>query len=137
SFLFALIALGDPARRLAQITVTLRQHLSGIEFIYETLDADMRLPERADAPPLRADRGEIRFEDVRFAYGDAPALCGLSLTAEAGTVTALVGPSGAGKTTALALIERFHDPDSGAVLIDGQDVSCVRIESLRAQIALV
>ena len=137
SFLFALIWLGDPARRLAQITVALRQHMAGIEFIYETLDTDLRLPERPGAPPLRIERGEIRFEQVRFAYGEVPALDGLTLTAEAGKVTALVGPSGAGKSTVLALIERFYDPDAGAVLIDGQEIRDVSLSSLRDRMALV
>jgi ATP-binding cassette subfamily B protein len=95
SFLFALLALGDPARRLAQTAVQLRQQMAGIEFIYETLDADFGLPERPGAAPLRIERGEIRLENVRFAYGEVPALRGLTLTAEAGRVTALVGPPAA------------------------------------------
>jgi len=137
SFMFALIAAGDPARRLAQIAVTLRQYMAGIEFIYETLDTDQRVPEPPNAPAFAVGPGEIAVEEVSFAYGEVPALRGLSLTAEAGRVTALVGPSGAGKSTLLALIERFYDPQAGRILIDGQDIRSVTLESLRANMALV
>lgn len=137
SFLTALIMAGDPARRLGQINVQLRQFMAGVEFIYETLDTDRRVAEVPDAPDLTISTGEVRFEDVRFAYGKAPALNGLSLTAPGGKVTALVGPSGGGKSTVLALIERFHDAGAGRILIDGQDIREVALASLRAQIALV
>ena len=137
SFLVALIMLGDPARRLAQIVVSLRQYSAGIEFIYETLDSDRRPPEPPGAPVLSLDRGEVAFQGVRFTYGEVPALDGLSFTAGAGQVTALVGPSGAGKSTVLSLIERFYDPDQGRILIDGQDIGAVQLSSLRAQMGLV
>lgn len=137
SFLFALIASGDPARRLAQLAVSLRQSLVGVEVIYETLDTDERMPEPENAPDLDLEKGEIRLEDVEFSYGDAAALRGLSLVAEGGKVTALVGPSGGGKSTILALIERFFDPDSGRILIDGQDTTSVRLGSLRECMAMV
>lgn len=137
SFLFALIALGDPARRLAQVVVQLRQHTTAIEFIYETLDSDRRPVEPEGAPDLVVIEGEIRFEDVSFTYGEVPALAGLSFTARPGEVTALVGPSGAGKSTVLALLERFYDPKAGRVLIDGQDITKVRLASLRDHMALV
>ena len=137
SFLFAMIAMGDPARRLAQIVVQLRQFMAGIEFIYETLDTDRRPAERSDAPALRVTAGEIALRDVVFSYGEAAALNGLKLIAEAGQVTALVGPSGAGKSTVLSLLERFYDPQGGTILIDGQDITAVRLSSLREQMALV
>ena len=137
SFLFALIAMGDPARRLAQIVVQLRQYIAGVEFIFETLDTDRRPAEPADAAELNVTEGEIRFADVRFAYGEAAALDGLDLVAEAGKVTALVGPSGAGKSTVLSLLERFYDPQGGRIEIDGQDIARVRLASLRRQMALV
>ncbi len=137
SFLFALIAVGDPARRVAQITVQLRQQTAAIEFIYETLDSDRAPPEPSDAPALKVTDGEVRFDGVAFRYGEAPALNGLSLTAKGGEVTALVGPSGAGKSTVLSLIERFYDPIGGQVLIDGQDIGKVRLTSLRDQVSLV
>ncbi|MEM0989483.1 MAG: ABC transporter ATP-binding protein [Pseudomonadota bacterium] len=137
SFLFALIALGDPARRVAQIMVVLRQMTASVEFIYEVLDNDRAPREAAGAPGLAVGGGELRFDDVQFAYGDVPALNGLSFTAHGGQVTALVGPSGAGKSTVLSLIERFYDPTGGGILIDGQEIREVSLESLRAQIGLV
>jgi len=137
SFLFALIALGDPARRLAQIFVVLRQYMAGIEFIYETLDTDRSPPQTDDAPALTVTEGRIAFEDVRFSYGEAAALDGLSFTAEPGEVTALVGPSGAGKSTVLSLLQRFYDAKGGAIRIDGQDIRAVDLVSLRERMALV
>ncbi|GMG80971.1 ABC transporter ATP-binding protein [Paralimibaculum aggregatum] len=139
SFLTALMMAGDPARRLAQLHVALRQHLAGVAFLYELLDSDHRPPEAPDAPALAVGAGELRFEAVAFAYpqGERSALAGLSFTAPGRKVTALVGPSGGGKSTALALIERFHDPDAGRILIDGQDIRGVSMASLRASIALV
>jgi len=137
SFLFALIAMGDPARRLAQTVVVLRQYMAGIEFIYETLDTDRRPIEVTAAKDIEIDGGTIEFAGVEFAYGEAPALNGLNLVARTGEVTALVGPSGAGKTTVLALLERFYDPQAGSIRIDGQDIREVSLASLRDRMALV
>ena len=117
--------------------IELRQHTTAIEFIYETLDSDRRPSEPANAPDLALSKGEIRFDDVHFTYGEVQALNGLTLTARGGEVTALVGPSGAGKSTLLALIERFYDPSQGAITIDGQEISAVALASLREQMALV
>ena len=137
SFLIALIAMGDPARRLAQVIVQLRQHATAIEFIYGTLDTDHRPSEPEGAATLDVTSGEIRFDDVHFTYGEVPALAGLSFTANAGEVTALVGPSGAGKSTVLSVLERFYDPTAGQILIDGQDIRAVSLASLRERMALV
>lgn len=139
SFIAALMMAGDPARRLAQLHVALRQHLAGVGFLYELLDGDRRPPEPAGAPPLAPGPGEIRFEGVSFAYpGTAErAVRDLGFTAPAGRITALVGPSGSGKSTVLGLVERFFDPDAGRVTIDGQDIRTVSLASLRARMALV
>jgi ATP-binding cassette subfamily B protein len=137
SFVTALFLCADPARRLAQLGVQLRQHLVGVEFIYGVLDTAAGIEDAPGAGALEVTGGAIRLDNVHFAYGQAPALHGLSLTARPGEVTALVGPSGAGKSTVLALIERFHDVDSGVISIDGQDISGVTLASLRSQIALV
>ena len=145
SFVTALFLCADPARRLAQLNVQLRQHLAGVEFIYAVLDARTEIEDAPDAAELGVTQGAIRLEDVRFDYGsargpsggNAPALRGLTLTAQPGEVTALVGPSGSGKSTVLALLERFYDANSGLITIDGQDISKVTLASLRRQIALV
>jgi ATP-binding cassette subfamily B protein len=102
------------------------------------LDADLRLPEADDPRPLRMETGAIEFRDVCFSYLPGnPVLHGISLQCPGGSVTALVGPSGSGKSTLLNLIERFHDPDSGAVLLDGQDLRSLSLDSLRSQMSLV
>ncbi len=137
SFVTALFLCADPARRLAQLNVQLRQHLAGVEAVYALLDTRTEIEDAPDAAGLTVAQGEISFEDVHFTYGGAPALRGLTLTARPGEVTALVGPSGAGKSTVLALLERFHDADRGLITIDGQDISKVTLASLRRQIALV
>ncbi|MEM7059597.1 MAG: ABC transporter ATP-binding protein [Pseudomonadota bacterium] len=137
SFLFALLAAGDPARRLAQLAVSLRQSLVGVEIIFETLDSDESMPEPPNAADLNVKAGTIVLEDLNFSYADATVLNGLSLTAKGGEVTALVGPSGGGKSTTLSLIERFFDAQSGRILIDDQDTRDVSLASLRDQVALV
>ncbi len=92
----------------------------------------------AEATPLRVERGEIRYEDVAFGYGrDTPLMTGMNLTIRPGEKIGLVGRSGAGKSTLVNLLLRFHDLDSGRILIDGQDISKVTQDSLRANIGVV
>ena len=98
--------------------------------------------DRADAVPLRVPRGDLRFEDVRFAYGatgvgTTKIIDGLSLHVQPGEKVGLVGRSGAGKSTLLSLLLRFHDVESGRILVDGQDIAQVTQDSLRAQIGMV
>jgi ATP-binding cassette subfamily B protein len=142
SFVTALFLCADPARRLAALSVQLRQHLAGVEAIYALLDTRSEIEDMPDATELTVAQGEIRLDDVHFAYSGQPALNGLTLAARPSEVTALVGPSGAGKSTVLALIERFYDlkggdADRGRITIDGQDIRKVTLASLRSQIALV
>ncbi|MEM0923783.1 MAG: ABC transporter ATP-binding protein, partial [Pseudomonadota bacterium] len=139
TFATALIMIGDPARRLGQLNVLIRQYLAAAEFVYATLDTHIGQPDLEGAPDLIVTRGDVRFEAVSFAYeGEARrALDTLVLHAPAGEVTALVGPSGGGKSTVLNLLERFYDPADGRIVIDGQDIARTRLASLRAQMALV
>ncbi|MEM7506240.1 MAG: ABC transporter ATP-binding protein [Pseudomonadota bacterium] len=139
SFATALIMVGDPARRLGQLNVILRQYLAAAEFVYGTLDTHIGQPDDAGASDLVVTKGEIRFEGVSFSYAmdDARALDSLDLRVAPGQVTALVGPSGSGKSTILNLLERFYDPDRGRIVIDGQDIAKTRIDSLRGSMALV
>ncbi len=92
-------------------------------------------------PDLSLDGGTVSFEDVSFDYGEAdtsqPVLRGMDFVAEAGKTTALVGPSGGGKSTTVALLQRFYEPDGGRITIDGQDISAVSLASLRSSIAFV
>ncbi|MEL6477396.1 MAG: ABC transporter ATP-binding protein [Pseudomonadota bacterium] len=139
SFATALIMIGDPARRLGQLNVLIRQYLAAAEFIYATLDTHVGQQDAPGAPDLIVTRGDVRFENVHFAYeGDRRrALDGMSLHAPAGQVTALVGPSGGGKSTLLNLLERFYEPSAGRIVIDGQDIAKTRLASLRSQMAMV
>jgi ATP-binding cassette subfamily B protein len=137
SFVAAFLLAYEPAKRLAKLNVQVQAALVGVRLLYEMLDRRPTLLERPDAAPLRVTEGRVRLEDVRFGYGDAPALEGLTLEARPGETTALVGPSGSGKSTVFSLIMRFYDPQAGRVTVDGQDVRDVTLASLRAQVGLV
>lgn len=138
AFITALLLAYDPAKRLARLRVNLEKALVNAQMIYEILDMPDKQRDRPDAVPLDVQAGEITFDDVHFTYGGhTKALHGLSFTAPANKTTAIVGPSGAGKTTVIGLIQRLHDTDSGQVLIDGHDIAGATKHSLRSQIAFV
>ena len=138
SFITALILAYDPARRLARTQVGLEAALVNARMLYEVLDTEPRQEDTADAAEIRVGKGDIRFDNVSFAYGpDVPVLRGLSFTAAGGKTTAIVGASGAGKSTLIALLQRFYDVDGGRIEIDGQNIAEVTKRSLRQNIAYV
>jgi subfamily B ATP-binding cassette protein MsbA len=138
AFITALLLAYDPARKLARVQVNLEKSLVNARMIYELLDIEPRQRDREGAATLAVSGGEVRFDKVVFGYlPEHPVLHGISFRAEAGRTTAIVGSSGAGKSTIVSLIQRFHDVGSGAILIDGQDIAGVTKASLRAQIAYV
>jgi len=109
-----------------------------LEDFFGVLDAKSSVPEHPGAPELLAPQGEVAFEDVTFAYPGGPAiLSGLSFVARPGTSVALVGQTGAGKSTAMNLLQRLWDPVAGQIMIDGQDLRDVTLESLRRSIGVV
>jgi ATP-binding cassette subfamily B multidrug efflux pump len=117
---------------------SLFEHIGTVQDGINTLSRQRLVTDRADALPLRVTRGEVRFEQVGFAYGGSkPVIDGLSLHIRAGEKIGLVGRSGAGKSTLVNLLLRFHDVESGRVLIDGQDIALATQDSLRAQIGMV
>ncbi|HEX3399766.1 MAG TPA: ABC transporter ATP-binding protein [Acetobacteraceae bacterium] len=125
-------------RDLAVALVDLTQHVARLEEAIASLLTEHELPDKPDAHPLRPGAGQVRFDHVRFAYaGRAAVLRDFDLTIEPGQRVGLVGYSGAGKSTALALLQRFYDVQGGRVLIDGQDIRDVTQESLRATMAIV
>ena len=125
-------------RDLAVALVDLTQHVARLEEAIGSLLIEHELPDRPDARPLRTGAGEVTFEQVRFAYpGRAPVLREFDLTIEPGQRVGLVGYSGAGKSTVLALLQRFYDVGGGRIQIDGQDIRNVTQESLRATMAIV
>jgi ATP-binding cassette subfamily B protein len=110
----------------------------GLQDYFELLDTCSSVPERADAEELAVTHGEVAFERVGFAYPGGPAiLSDVSFVARPGTITALVGATGAGKSTAMHMLQRLWDPQEGGVLIDGQDLRDVTLESLRESIGVV
>jgi subfamily B ATP-binding cassette protein MsbA len=138
SFITALLLAYQPMKALAGLNANLQEGLAAAQRIFTVLDVEPEIRERADARALAIKGGEVRFSDVRFAYANgALALDGASFVAPAGKTVALVGASGAGKSTILNLIPRFYDVASGAVAIDGMDVRDATLASLRGGIALV
>jgi ABC-type multidrug transport system fused ATPase/permease subunit len=139
-YLYLLILLG-PMRTLGwTLGLTQRATASGAR-LFELLDREPRITAAPDARPLPAGSGRVELRDVTLAYGDdpdhEPSLRDVSLDVEAGTTIALVGSTGAGKTTLVQLIPRLYDPTRGSVLVDGVDVRSVDPQALRAQIAVV
>jgi subfamily B ATP-binding cassette protein MsbA len=138
TFIFALLLAYEPLKRLSKLNAQLQNGLAAAQRVFALLDMPPQITDAPDARPLQVDLGEVRFNDVHFAYdSDKAALHGVSLEAPGGKTVALVGPSGAGKSTILNLIPRFYDPSGGSVTIDGQDLRGVTLDSLRHAIALV
>ena len=138
AFLAAFLLAYEPAKRLARLNIDLNNNLVGVRMLYEVIDSPPGESDDSDRPPLKLATARLEFADVRFAYRpDTPVLRGMSFVAQPGKLTALVGPSGGGKSTVLDLILRFYEIDSGAILIDNQDIASVSRDSLRQQIAYV
>ena len=138
SFLAAFLLAYEPAKRLARLNIDLHNNLVGVRVLYEVIDAPAGEPSDDDSPPLKLATGRLEFVEVNFAYRPgAPVLRDMSFVAQPGRLTALVGPSGGGKSTVLDLILRFYDIQSGGILIDGQNIAAVSRGSLRQQIAYV
>ena len=129
----------EPMKKLAKLNNSLQLGLGAAERVLEMLDLNPGIQEKPGAREVSFTLPEIRFDDVYFAYDDTSdkALSGISFVAPAGKVTALVGPSGGGKSTILNLLLRFYDVESGSLKFDGTDISDIRISNLRAQTALV
>jgi ABC-type multidrug transport system fused ATPase/permease subunit len=138
SFVFYLQSFFDPIQSLSQLYTTYQAGMAALDKIFELLDEEPDLVEKPDAVELPRIRGEIEFDDVTFAYsGDNPALCSVNLHIPPGQTVALVGATGAGKSTLAKLVARFYDPDHGRVLVDGYDLRDVTEHSLRSQLGIV
>ncbi len=137
SFLAALGLLFPPIKRLVGINQPLQRGLAGAESVFSLID---QAPEDdRGGVELRDCQGEVRFEAVNFSYprAEQPAVTDVSFTIKPGTTTALVGPSGGGKTTIASLLPRFYEIHSGAITLDGVDIRSVTLRSLRTQISYV
>ena len=138
AFVSYLARLYGPASALVGVQVQVVSAFAVFERIFDYLDMKAEAPQRADAIDLKDCRGDVEFDHVRFRYReDRWALDDVSLRVRSGEVAALVGPSGAGKTTMLALLPRFYDPQEGAIRVDGHDVRDLTLESLRRNIGIV
>ncbi len=138
SFLTALLLAYEPAKRLSGFSVNLQNGLVSARLIYEVLDSPPGDTTQPGAPPLEVTGGRLTLEGARFAYRPGEdALNGVDLVAEPSQTTALVGPSGGGKSTILGVIQRFFTLSGGRATIDGQDIAAVDLASLRGKIAFV
>ncbi len=138
SFLTAFLMAYEPAKRLARLNIELNSNLIGARKLLEIVDSPSSEPVEDDKPALRLTDARVELRDVSFAYrANEPVLSRMSFVADPGKVTALVGPSGGGKSTVLALLLRFYELSEGEILIDGQSISAVSRTSLRQQTAYV
>ena len=139
AFLAYAINLSNPIKRLSRAYGSIQQARAACERVFEALDFEPEVKDAPGAEELPEIAGEVRFENLFFSYepGAGPVLRDLSFTIRPGQIAALVGPSGAGKTTLVNLVLRFYDVSGGALLIDGRDVREVTQESLRRQVGVV
>jgi ABC-type multidrug transport system fused ATPase/permease subunit len=138
SFLTAFLLAYEPAKRLARLNIELNSNLIGARKLLEIVDSPASEPADDDKPALKLTDARVELRDVTFAYRpNEPILNRMSFVAEPGKVTALVGPSGGGKSTVLALLLRLYEVTNGDILIDGQTISKVSRTSLRHQTAYV
>ena len=137
-YTFFLAIMIAPVFQMVNIGTQITEAVAGLDRTMEILSERDEFSDPARVTRLDTIRGEVRFEDVRFSYDpEKPVLRGISFDSQPGTVTALVGSSGSGKSTIISLICAFHKPDSGCVLVDGIDLASVRLDSFRNQLGVV
>jgi subfamily B ATP-binding cassette protein MsbA len=139
SFIAALFLMYGPAKKLSRVNANLQQAIAASERIFEMLDTHTEVKEKQGAPAMMPFSRAIEFRDVSFGYEElhGRTLRRVSFTVSAGQMIAIVGRSGAGKTTLVNLLPRFYDVTGGAILIDGVDIRDVTLKSLRSQIGIV
>jgi len=137
AFMTAMFLMYQPFKHLTRTYTTIQQGLAGAERIFEVLDEESEIKDRADAQPISGFSRMIEFHDLSFGYGDELVLNNINLKIRAGEMVALVGMSGVGKSTLADLIPRFYEVTSGKITIDGADIRDVTLQSLRFQIGMV
>jgi ATP-binding cassette, subfamily B, bacterial MsbA len=138
SFIVAFLLAYEPAKRLARLNLDIISNLAGVRALFEVIDHPPSEPIEDGKPPLQLKQSRIEFSDVYFAYRQGePVLTGMNFVAAPTKLTALVGPSGGGKSTIFNLLMRFYDTEHGTISIDGQNIAAVSRQSLRRQIAYV
>jgi subfamily B ATP-binding cassette protein MsbA len=137
-FIGTLLLMYGPAKKLSRVNADLQQAIAASERIFEVLDTHTEVHQEPGAAPLAPFKERIEFKDVAFEYDDGKRILrGVSVTVRAGQMVAIVGKSGAGKTTLVNLLPRFYDVSGGAILVDGADIRHVSLASLRRQIGIV
>ena len=136
-FITALLLLVQPVRALGTLNAVTQEAAAAGRRIFELIDTENKIKDDANATAFNAAKAELSFADVSLSIGESQLLHNVTFTAEHGKTIALVGPSGAGKTSIINLVPRFVDATSGAIAINGQDIRGMTIDSLRAHIALV
>jgi subfamily B ATP-binding cassette protein MsbA len=138
AFLLFLGFLYPPITRIVDANAVIQRAVASLEKIFTLLDTQPHVPQNDALPALQNVTGEVTFDHVSFSYHpNQPTLSDLDFTARPGEVLALVGPSGAGKTTIITLLARFYEPQSGRILIDGRNIQDFNVQSLRQQIGIV
>ncbi|MGH9445572.1 MAG: ABC transporter ATP-binding protein, partial [Terriglobia bacterium] len=137
AFLYALIKMYEPIKRLTGVNNGFQLAVGASEHVFDVLDVDSEVVEKPHAIVLPQFKQEIAFDEVDFSYGELPILQGVNLKIRKGEVMAIVGSSGAGKTTLANLIPRFFDVTGGSIRFDGHDLRDVGLASLRAQVGVV
>ena len=137
AFMAAMFLMYGPFKGLSRTYTSVHQGLAGAERVFEVLDEKPSITDKPNARPAKPFAEEIEFQNVSFAYADAPVLKQINLTIKAGQTVAVVGMSGVGKSTLVDLIPRFYDVSAGRILLDGVDIRDITVRSLRAQIGIV
>ncbi|HEY1233334.1 MAG TPA: ABC transporter transmembrane domain-containing protein [Candidatus Binatia bacterium] len=137
AFMAAMFLMYGPFKGLSRTYTSVHQGLAGAERVFEILDEKPAIADKVNAKSAKPFTEEIEFENVSFAYADAPVLKEINLTIKAGQTVALVGMSGVGKSTLVDLVPRFYDVSAGRILLDGVDLRDLTVRSLRAQIGIV
>ncbi len=133
-----MIQLSFPLNFMGMVYREVKQAVTDIEMMFDILDKNPEIQDRPGAQPLKVAQGAVKFEDVVFSYDPARAILkGISFEIPAGKTLAVVGPSGAGKSTLSRLLFRFYEPQSGRILVDGQDIAMIQQASLRENIGMV
>ena len=137
TFIVVFSQIIPPAKNITTAYFMIQKGLASIDRLSQVLDADEKIPEKADALPVKSFKESIEFRDVWFAYNNEPVLKDISFTVKKGQTVAIVGKSGGGKSTLVDLIPRFMDVDRGSILIDGVDIRDVKLKDLRALMGIV
>ena len=137
AFILYISLLVQPIRMLGMLVNTWARAASAGQRLFEVLDAESPVKERPDAVTIENPKGHVEFDNVSFGYTGQRIISNVSLDVPAGSVIALLGAPGAGKTTLVSLLARFYDPDEGSVRIDGVDVRDATLRSVRSAVGLV